>query len=588
MKTLKTGAKPAAFWIAQNSRAFLPQIIGIVLLGAVESLGTVGIAVVSKHMVDSAVASELRKAALAAGIFAGIIAGNLILSIVDSLLSAYTYESMSNALRQRIFHRLTESEWLELSSYHSGDLVTRLTSDISTVASVVVNVLPGIVALGVQILAAFITLMNYEPKLAMLAFLLGPLTVLLSRIWGRRLKRLHVQVQESESRYRAYIQEALQNLLIVKTFCLEAYSRQALQELHQQRMELVLKKNRLNVAASTTIGAGYWTSYILAFSWGAYRLSQHAISFGTLTAFLQLVQQVQIPFVGLARTIPQLIASIGSAARLMEVERLTKEKIKENVKEKTPVRLRVASMRNAAKAMGVVFEGVSFSYPSGEKVLRNVSFELQPGETAALIGSSGEGKTTLIRLLLALMKPGAGSVCLTELTGRRVQVSPADREFITYVPQGNTLFSGTIAENLRRGRTDATDSEIEQALIAGCAWEFVAQLPQGIQTMIGEGGLGLSEGQAQRLAIARALLKRSPVMILDEATSSLDMQTELKVLQAIKGLRYPCTCLIITHRSSALRICSRILKLEDGLLTEIAGERGGGHTVSQIGGFNDV
>ncbi|MGE5417244.1 MAG: ABC transporter ATP-binding protein [Acidobacteriota bacterium] len=541
-------------WIADYGRPFWPGILAVIIMGVIDSLGRVIIAIASKNVIDYAVQGDLKLASLAAGAFAILVLIVMGSGIVSSLVSVRTSEAMSNHMRQQVFHQLTDTEWLRLSSYHSGDLITRMTSDIGVITGVVVGVIPGMLALAVQFTAAFFTLMHYEPKLAFLAFFLGPIAILLSRLWGRTLKQFNTRIMESESNYRSYIQEALQNLMIIKVFQLEDYSRDALQDLHQKRMLWIIRRNRFNLGASATLGFGFWVGYFIAFCWGAFRLSQKAISYGTMTAFLTLVQQIQNPFVGLARTFPQLIASLASCDRLMELENLDKE---DDVPKLQPI-----------DEAGVAFQQIGFAYPDGQKVLDKISVRIQPGEIVALTGTSGEGKTTMIRLLLALLRPNEGKVCFVDRSEKEYEVSAATREWVSYVPQGNTLFSGLISTNLRRGKPDATEEEMERAARTACAWSFIEELPDRFETVIGEGGLGLSEGQAQRLAIARALLKKSPVLILDEATSALDMVTEIKVLQEIKNLDHNPTCLVITHRPSALKICSRVLRLEDGVLTE--------------------
>jgi len=402
--------------------------------------------------------------------------------------------------------------------------------------------------------ASFVTLLYYEPRLAFIAFILGPSTVLFSRIWGRRLKRLNIKVQESESLYRSYIQEAIQNFIIIKCFGLEKNSQDTLQGLHLNRMKWILKKNKTTLSADMVISMGFWAGYFLAFSWGIVRLAQKAISFGTLTAFLTLVQQIQAPFVGLARTFPQIIALVASTERLMELEKMQMEKS--------------ASRVPKLEKVGIDFQRVSFYYNDEKPVLDNITVNIAPGQMVALIGPSGVGKTTMIRLLLALLQPSEGEVFYTDTAGRHYEVTAATRDWVTYVPQGNTLFSGTIADNLRSGKLDATAEEMEKAARAACAWGFIQELPQGLDTKIGESGQGLSEGQAQRIAIARAFLRKAPVMILDEATSALDMETEMNVLKSIKDLSDNFTCLIITHRQTALKMCSRVLKIQDGALSE--------------------
>ena len=541
-------------WIWPELKPILPGLIVILLINVLGALMMVSTAIASKHAVDYAVAGQLYMAGLAAAVFAGLIIINLLMRIGEVLLSIRISESFSNAMRQRFFKRLLETEWLPLSTYHSGDLLTRLTSDVNSITNCLVSVVPSIVALGVQLVASFLTLMYFEPKLAILALLLGPFTIIFSRVWGRKLKYLQVKVQESESSYRSYIQESFQNFIIIKSFRLEENSKEALQGLHGNRMKWILQRNRVTLVANSIMAAGYWVGYFLAFGWGIVKLSQQAISFGTMTAFLQLVQQVQAPFMGLTRTFPQIIAMVASAGRLMELEAMSMEQKTRQVP--------------YCNKVGVSFGEVSFYYPAGKPILDKVTTEILPGQLVALVGSSGEGKTTLIRLLLALLRPSEGKVCFTDSGGGRYEASAATRDWVTYVPQGNTLFSGTIANNLRSGKTDATLEEMETAARAACAWSFIEELPQGLDTIIGERGHGLSEGQVQRIAIARAFLKKAPLMIFDEATSSLDTETEMKVLSAIKDLGYHCTCLVITHRVTALRICSRVLRIKEGKLIE--------------------
>lgn len=541
-------------WIKPDISPFLLGLAVILLINVLGALMGVSTAIASKHMVDYAVAGQLNMAGLAAAIFVGLIIINLLMRVGESLLSVRISESFSNVMRQRFFKRLMETEWLPLSAYHSGDILTRLTSDVNNITNCLVRVIPSIVALGVQLVASFLTLMYFEPRLAILAFLLGPFTIIFSRVWGRKLKYLHVKVQESESSYRSYIQEAVQNFVIIKSFGLERHSHDVLQGLHENRMRWIIERNRITLTANNVMALGYWAGYFLAFGWGVVRLSQKAISFGTVTALLQLVQQVQEPFMGLARTYPQIVAMIASAGRLMELETMQMEKTTQHLPE--------------LKDVGISFREVSFCYTDNKPVLNKITTEILPGQLVALVGSSGEGKTTLIRLLLALLRPSKGAVCFTDTRGGRYEVSAATRNWVTYVPQGNTLFSGTIADNLRSGKTNATLEEMENAARAACAWGFIEELPQGLYTLIGERGHGLSEGQAQRIAIARAFLKQAPVIIMDEATSALDTETEMAVLSAVKYLSHNCTCLVITHRLTALKICSRILRIRDGKLIE--------------------
>lgn len=541
-------------WLKPFIRPMLPSLTIILLIQGTISLMGVGTAIASKNMVDYAVAGNLSYAGIATVVFGGIIIFRMVLGIGISLLSVRVQESSSNFMRQRIFKRLLATDWLPLSTYHSGDLLTRLTSDVNNIISCFVIEIPGIFALIVQLVASFVTLLYFEPKLAIIAFILGPSVVLFSRIWGRKMKDLYIKVQESESAYRSYIQEGLQNFLIIKTFQLEKLNYENLQKLHENRMKWILKRNRVSLTANNIISIGYWAGYFLAFGWGVIGLANKTVTYGTMTAFLQLVQQVQTPFMGLAKTIPQLIAMVGSSERLIELEKIAIEKTGDKVPDLDQV--------------GISFHEVSFAYADSKPILDRVTADILPGELVALVGPSGEGKTTLIRLILALLRPSSGEIYFTDTRGSRYEVSASTRDWLTYVPQGNTLFSGSIADNLKNGKPDATSMEMEEALRAACAWDFILELPEGVNTVIGERGLGLSEGQAQRIAIARAFLKKSPILILDEATSALDIDTEAEILRSIKDLCYHSTCLVITHRLTAIKICSRVFRIADTQVSE--------------------
>jgi ABC-type multidrug transport system fused ATPase/permease subunit len=298
---------------------------------------------------------------------------------------------------------------------------------------------------------------------------------------------------------------------------------------------------------------GYWAGYFLVFSWGAVKLINKKTTFGSVTAMLQLIGNIQGPFNGLASSLPQIISAYASSERIMEIEALKSDKLIEN--------------QNTLATAGIEFENVNFSYKADTPILKDLSVKLKQGETVALVGASGEGKTTIINLLLSLINPDSGEIRFFDEANSLV-VNSDTRKYISYVPQGNTLFSGTIMDNLLRGNENATEEEVEQAARAACAWGFIHKSKAGLQTEIGERGVGLSEGQAQRLAIARALLHKTPILILDEATSALDGQTEIEVLKAINKLEPAPTCIIITHRTTALKICDRVLKLEGFSLVE--------------------
>ena len=541
-------------WMAEQIRPFIWSFIIIIILGSILSLCGVGMAILSKNLIDAATLGEKSKMLQTVILFGIVILVEVGLQMFLSPMTSRLQEKLSNNIRQKSFAHILRSDWRDYSKYHSGDLLTRMTRDIGMMVSVIVNSIPNIVALGVGLIAAFITLFYYEPVLALLAFVLGPAAILLSRVFGRRIKKFHIEMQESEGEYRSFIHESIQNLLIVKAFGLEEKHISQIGGLQSHMVDLVFRRSRMSAATNTILSIGYWLGYFLAFGWGILRLADGQASFGTLAAFLQLVGQVHGPFIGLAYTYPKIVSAMASTGRLMEIEDMRIEDIVEQVP--------------CWNSVGIKLHEVSFTYDYEKQVLDNTSIEIKPGEVIALMGASGDGKTTFVRLLLSFIKPQSGDIHFINSDNEEIIASAASRSLISYVPQGNTLFSGTIEDNMRIGYPNATDSEIEAALIGAYAWEFIEELAEGIKTVIGEKGLGLSEGQAQRIAIARALLRKAPILILDEATSALDMETEKRVLQTISSLAHTPTCIVITHRPSALEICQRVMRIKEGQIIE--------------------
>ena len=418
MKTLK--------WIAAQSKSHIPAVIAVILLGSALSLCSVGIAVISKNLIDAATVSKGHRIAETILVFILLILAMIGMQAGSSTLSTRTLEALSNHMRQKLFRNLAKTEWQELSRFHSGDVLTRMTSDVGTVAGGIVNVMPGMISLGVRLISAFSTLMVFDRSLAFLAFVLGPVSILISRFFAGKLKSLYKKIQEAESTYRSFMQECLQNILVVKAFKLEdSYVRQ-ISNLQNERLRWVMRRNRLSVLNNSVLSLGYWAGYFLAFCWGALRLSAGTATFGVLTAFFQLVNQVQSPFIGLAYTFPQLISTVASAERLMILDSLQREMI--------------AAPSPQWTSAGVSFDQVSFAYEQEKPVLLNASFDICPGEIAAIVGPSGEGKTTVVRLLLSLIKPDAGKIRFFNRLQEEHGADPSSRSLISYVPQGNTLF----------------------------------------------------------------------------------------------------------------------------------------------------
>lgn len=450
-----------------------------------------------------------------------------------------------NRMQERIFRRLLTSEWLKLKKFHTGDVLNRVMEDVVVVVNLLTEDLPTLLTTLLQLFGAFAFMYILDSRLAVIVICIAPIFILFSRLYIHRLRGLTHEVRAMESSVQSCIQESLQHSLVVKTLEREDYVTERLANNHRLLRHKVVEKTWYSSISQLVMNAGFAIGYLVTFVWGVKSLQAGIITFGALTAFVQLVGQIQHPIRTLTRYVPIFISAFTASERLMELEEIPAEEDKPE-----------ATATETNKPASIEIDHVSYQYTDhSRQIISNLTFSFPAGSTTAIVGETGAGKTTLIRLMLALIKPRSGHV---SIDGQDIKAN--HRRLFTYVPQGNTLLSGTLRDNLLLGRPDATDDELWEVLHVASA-NFVKRLPDGLDTECSEMGGGLSEGQAQRICIARALLRRCPIMLFDESTSALDEQTEKIVVERITNYAKGATLIFVTHRPAVLKHCDQVLRL---------------------------
>ena len=526
----------------QRGRILLNCLSGI--LGTAFALGFV---YTSKLLIDTATGSRTGSLAVLAATTVGLLAMQLLCGAAETWVGARMEVEAANALRHRLFGRLLRSRWNALEQLHTGDVVNRVEQDTTAIVTLLTSSLPTAVVTAVQLVAGFVFFYALDPVLPWLVAGILPLFLLGARFYMRLMHRLTHDIRRSDSRIQAVIQESLQHRTVIKTLEQDEGRIRNLGTLQDVLRTQILSRTRFSLAARMAVSAAFAGGYVTAFIWGAVRLSTGSITVGTLTAFLQLVARIQRPAFDLSRLVPSVNNALTAADRLLELERL-------------PAEDEGAAVRFARTPL-LTIENLRFAYSEGDApVFCRFSHRFKPGTCTAIMGETGRGKTTLVRLLLALAEPQEGSITLTD-GDTACPVSASTRGNFVYVPQGNTLFSGTVRDNLLMGNPDATPGQLDEALHTAVADTFVAALPQGLDTPLGEQGGGLSEGQAQRIAIARALLRPGRILLLDEATSALDPETERTLLHRLRRLAQGKTLLFVTHHPALAEACDETIRL---------------------------
>ena len=543
-------------WIYGYGKRYRSAVTWYIFLGVLGTGMSLMASVLSKNIVDVVTGFHTGALAPAAVFYVSMQLARIGINAWTGRISAKIEVKVDQEIRAEVYDKIMEADWQAMSQYHSGDLLNRMDNDVASVSSSVLGWLPDLVTRLVQFLGALGIILYYDPTLAGLALLSAPVTLVVSRTLMGRMRQYSRQVREVSSQVMMFHEESFQNIQVIKSFGLGGLYSRKLRQVQEDYRQVKLAYNKFSVAASALMSLVGTAVSVACFGWGVYRLWGNYITYGTMILFLQMAGSLSASFGALVKLVPSAISAATAAGRIMAVTELPRE---DRSQDKEAWEL---LEENRADGIRVETRDLVFRYQDGDVVLDGANFYADPGEIVALVGPSGEGKTTMLRLLLGIVRPQAGYVAVTgQRTGQSLTASASTRPFFAYVPQGNTMFAGTVAENLRVMAQEAGEEDLWRVLNLACAGEFVRKLPQGLDTKLKEGGGSLSSGQVQRLSIARALLADAPVLLLDEATSALDVATERKVLRNVLQAQAHKTVIVTTHRPSVLNICNRVYQI---------------------------
>ena len=538
-------------WFMKAVRPYWMQLTVMMLCHILIAGCAIGFVYVSKKLVDVAVGlfsgtGDVSGLRIWAACMIGIVFSRVLLNALRSYLQTTTEIKLKNGLRKRIFDILLHLQSDGGARHHSGDVLNRMQEDVRVVSSVFAGSLPNLAGTALQFVAAFFFLISLDARLALLIVIIVPAGLLVGKFITGRIRKLTLDIRKSDSQVQSHLQESLQHITLLQSLEHTDSSASALDGLQTELYGNELRRTKFSIISRICMSLALQAGHVLAFLWGVVGISHGTVTYGMMTAFLQLVGQIQRPLVEMSSQIPSIIHATASIDRLMELESLPRE-----------AEVEPRFMDGLA---GIRIEDVSFAYPdSSREVLHDFSFDFRPGSRTAIVGPTGVGKSTLIRIMLSLLRPQKGNVTVYS-SSDKAQASPATRCNLVYVPQGNSLFSGTVRDNLLMGNPEAYEDQLCDVLRIAAA-DFVFDLPSGLDTQCFESGAGLSEGQAQRIAIARALLRPGSILLLDEFSSALDAETETVLLERLTSRLPDHTMIFITHREKVIDYCDSVLRL---------------------------
>ena len=538
-----------ARWFIDNSRGIRLNILVRIMAGLLQTGLALCVVWLSKRLIDDvAMRGTMSEMAVQALLIAAAVVAGVSIRQLNQYLANKAFIKKVAELRLAIFSQLFNRRLFEANDIHSGDVTSRMAKDIDAVSETLAVQLPQVVVMTIQLVGAFLLMRWFNSRLAWALILITPLAIIIGKYISHRLKRITLSIREDESRIMARIQESVELNVVLRALQGERWMQDRVEELQDRQTANYIRRSRFMVLSRFALGCTFGLGYMLAFVWGAYGLRTGAITFGVMTSFLQLVGQIQQPILSLLGAFPSIIYSTASIDRLKEME---------HGEEKQPCDGEDITTRTL---LGIRMDNVTFRYAKGDReVMSNFSHDFRPGTKTAILGTTGAGKTTLFRLILNFIQPDSGEVTFYG-NGFTHAADKSMRKNVVFVPQGNTLISGTIRNNLLMAKPDASDEELHTALHTSCA-DFVFDLPQGIDTVLSEHGGGLSEGQAQRIAIARGLLRPGAVFLLDEISSALDEDTERELFSRLFAARPSTTILLITHRKKVASLCDERLEI---------------------------